>query len=226
MTPFKVMDFGSLKALYSENGENLPTVCLLHGYGADFQDLAGIAMDHPNREDFNWVFPQAPLSVFGMGRAWFPITQKEMESIDSSKGGIGWEDRIPEGIFEAQEALTSCLKELGVPNNSLILGGFSQGSVMAVDYALRQSLSLLGLVIFSGTICMKKQWSELLNKNSLPSFIQSHGTDDALLGFEDAKKLFSLLEANSKGEFFKFSGGHEIPNQVLKEFICYTNERK
>lgn len=58
-------------AVWSHAGSDLPLVLLLHGYGSNERDLAGLFEALPN--EFQYVSLRAPLPIQG-GFAWFPLT--------------------------------------------------------------------------------------------------------------------------------------------------------
>jgi phospholipase/carboxylesterase len=122
---------------------------------------------------------------------------------------------IPPGMAEASQALQGCLDEAmrhsGVPLSRTVLGGFSQGSMVATDVALRLPSPPAGLCIFSGHLLAEHEWQELAkNRGPLP-VLQSHGKYDPLLPIEGALALRDLLiKAGLSVEFVPFNGPHTI----------------
>ena len=56
------------------------------------------------------------------------------------------------------------------------------------------------------------------------TFFQSHGSQDPILGFEGAQKLFEALNAAGWfGEFVEFKGGHAIPRPVFDGLTTYLD---
>ena len=90
---------------------------LLHGRGADENDLYPLldALD-PERRLLG-VTPRGPLSLPPGGAHWYRL------------GGIPTPD--PATFHSSYEALSALLDALPVPSERLVLGGFSQGSVMS-----------------------------------------------------------------------------------------------
>jgi phospholipase/carboxylesterase len=121
---------------------------------------------------------------------------------------------------EARAALAGMLHEaartLGVDPARTVIGGFSQGSMLATDLALGTDRALAGLVILSGTILDELAWTEgLAGRRGLPVF-QSHGTEDPLLPFEIAERWTTAMkDAGLLVDAVTFRGGHEIPRPVL-----------
>ena len=106
----------------------------------------------------------------------------------------------------------------------MILGGFSQGAVVATEMALQAKKNIAGLMILSGTLINEKAWSSLCtSKKGLP-FFQSHGKSDPLLPYKRAERLESILEKGGLvGSLNGFSGGHEIPPATLEQMRSFLN---
>ena len=104
----------------------------------------------------------------------------------------------------------------GAAGDRLVLGGFSQGAMLALDVAVRSSRPLAALCLLSGTLLCADVWTPLLDRlRAIPVF-QSHGAADPLLPFSAAARLHELLvAARVELEWVPFQGGHEIPNAVL-----------
>ena len=116
----------------------------LHGYGADGNDLIGLA---PYIRDLlpNAVFlsPNAPFpcDMSPFGYQWFPIATLAREEL-----GQGVEHAAP--ILD--KYLDDVLSEYGLTNADLILFGFSQGAMMALRMALVERDNMAGVIACSG----------------------------------------------------------------------------
>ncbi|MBM9590836.1 esterase [Leptospira sp. 201903075] len=219
---------GPLQVLRVKGDPDAPTVVLFHGYGASAFDLYPIHEVLVTDQKFNWVFPHGHLSVPLMpgysGRAWFPIDMAALEEAIRKNDFRNFADKDPEGMDVARQAAYLMLDAIGVPWNQLILGGFSQGAMLATDLTLRKEELSKGLMILSGALVNESLWKELAPKKSNLRFFQSHGEFDPILGYAGAKKLEKLLR-NSEllGEFIAFNGGHEIPAPVIQGVSRYLN---
>ncbi len=207
-----------------DGGGTGPMVVLLHGFGAPGDDLVGLwkLIRVPNEVRF--VFPVAPLALdggFHGGRAWWML---DMERIarDMASGRGRDVQAVPKGLSEARAFVVALLDQLhhqwNVPSDKIILGGFSQGAMLACDTVLRTNRPFAGMVLLSGTLIAKDEWlPRIPNRKGLPVF-QSHGTDDPLLPFDTAKDLRNALtDGGLAVDWHEFRGGHEIPFSVLKE---------
>ncbi len=216
-----------------DGGGDGPVVMLLHGFGAPGDDLVALwrVLDVPSETRF--VFPAAPLSLnmgFGDARAWWML---DMERLAQRRASGQWEEltkEVPDGLVAArekvQELLTVVQRELGILSDNLILGGFSQGAMLACDVQLRADRQFAGLVLLSGSLIAKNEWGSLVSHHKgLPVF-QSHGTDDPILSPVVAKQLNDMLQAEGLiVEWHEFRGGHEIPMMVLEGLGGFIREQ-
>jgi phospholipase/carboxylesterase len=200
-----------------------PMVVLLHGFGAPGDDLVSLwkMIRVPNVVRF--VFPAAPLTLNGGlqgGRAWWML---DMERIarDMASGRGRDVHAVPQGLSEARASIVALLDELkqqwNTPSEHIILGGFSQGAMLACDTVLRTDRPFGGLILLSGSLIAKDEWIPAMsNRKGLPVF-QSHGTDDPLLSCDTAKNLRNaMVKQGLSVEWHEFRGGHEIPFGILE----------
>jgi phospholipase/carboxylesterase len=212
---------GPLDCITYKGDAGSPTLVLFHGYGADGADLAPIASELPVRVPIHAAFPDGPLVLridgVASGRAWFPIEVEAIQKASMSGTSVDWSAAEPHGMPEGRAAVTEFLKSLGVPWSQLIIGGFSQGGILAVDLALRAPEPPLGLIVLSANLINEKEWRVLARARKGLPFLQSHGTSDPILGYQGAKRLETLLKDNGlKGEMLSFEGGHGIPVSVIE----------
>ena len=107
-------------------------------------------------------------------------------------------------------------EQTGLPLSRFVLGGFSQGSMLATDVCLRLDESIGGLLVYSGTLLVEPEWRELAPRRRGLRVLQSHGTIDSLLPFEAATWLRDLFEsAGADIEFLEFPGVHTIPAEAV-----------
>jgi phospholipase/carboxylesterase len=109
-------------------------------------------------------------------------------------------------------------KRFGVTRKQLVLGGFSQGSMLALDAALHMKEKPAGLLLLSSTLIARPRWEPLMASLAGVPIVQSHGAQDAILQLADAERLAALLrEAGANLRWVEFRGGHEIPPVVLRK---------
>ncbi len=193
---------------------------LIHGYGANCDDLFSLQRMIYSKPNTAWYFPNGPTSL-GMfpgfdSRAWFPVDLVAFERAARNKDA-SLEDVYPAGMGDARQKLEQFIDSLGYPRSRIILGGFSQGAMLATDIALRSKENFAGLLIFSGNLLAKTKWAEFAKqKGASLKFFQSHGLQDPILGFDSAEHLYEILKANgAQGDFHAFRGGHTIPDELF-----------
>jgi phospholipase/carboxylesterase len=219
--------FGSLDAIEIPNdAADALTVVVLHGYGADMRDLFPLAEELETKRPIRWLFPDAPEKLDWGGRAWFPIDVAAFEEAQRTGSPRDLSLRAIPGMEWAREELQKFLKESGAAPERLVLMGFSQGAMLAVDLAARAETAPAGVVILSGTLVDKPSLVELaLSKKALP-FFMSHGSVDPILGFAQARALEKVIvEAGWKGQMQRFEGGHAVPGEVLATLRKWLEKR-
>jgi phospholipase/carboxylesterase len=203
-------------------------VVLCHGYGAPGDDLVSLAPEILQRDPalasrVRFIFPEAPLALddvpFG-GRAWWPIdmVQLQRRMVEGTVGAMM--DETPAGLAEARRHLLSMLEALQrqtkLPLSRVVLGGFSQGAMLATDVALRLDEAPAALVVLSGALISKAQWRTQAARRAGLTVLQSHGTRDPILPYAGAKALEALLlDAGMKVQLTTFAGGHGIDGVVV-----------
>ena len=213
-------------------GGDGPVVVLLHGFGAPGDDLVSIwpALNAPRGTRF--LFPEGPLSLhmgFGESRAWWML-DLERRNRDLAAGRVRDLSReIPNGLAEARARMLALLDEaerrLGADPKQLVLGGFSQGAMLACDLVLRTDRPFAGLAILSGTLIAKEEWLPLMPKRQGLLVLQSHGSQDPLLPLFLAEQLRDLLaQAGLAVEWVGFRGVHEIPDLVLRRLGAFIRK--
>ena len=189
------------------------TAILLHGFGAPGDDLVDLAqyLAAPAR----FVFPAAPITlpgVYGEGRAWWPLDLAKLDAqLRSGKRDFS---EIPDGLADARAKLTQLVDHYA--GKPVVLGGFSQGAMLALDVALHRASPLAGVVQLSGTLIAEPEWTPLLPRMAGVPVFMAHGRRDPLLPFAIAELLRDrLIAAGANVEWHAFDGGHEIPQRVL-----------
>jgi phospholipase/carboxylesterase len=203
-----------------EGGGDGPLVVLLHGFGAPGDDLAPLwrVVDAPRGT--RWAFPAGPEAVpIEPGRrAWWFI-DIERRLLAAERGELESLSReVPPGMTEARARVTALLDELDarLKPTKVVLGGFSQGAMLACDVALRSERALAGIALLSGTLLAADEWGRLAAGRRGLAVFQSHGTGDPILPFAYAEKLRDLLHSGGLDvTWVPFRGVHEIPEAVL-----------
>ena len=205
------------------------TVMMLHGFGADMNDLAPLHTYLDPENQFNWIFPngirEVPIGPHVSGRAWFPIRMADIEAAAMRGEVVDFAEIFPDGMGEAEKRIKSLLTCLRIESKNLILGGFSQGAMMTCQVALSLEDDIAGMILFSGNCVNFKAWQQLAPRHKNIPYIQSHGTEDPILGFKHAERLHQMLsDSGLKGHFLPFKGFHEIPLPAIREAAKFISE--
>lgn len=152
----------------SDNPNRL--IVLLHGYGSDGNDLIGLAPYwRPILPDALFVAPNAPdaCDINPQGFQWFPLDlSREISRLTGS-------DAARPNIVGFLEDLWV---ETGLGPEDTILGGFSQGAMMALDVGLRMEKPLRGIVAFSGGVIDPDNFADHIKSKSPVCLV--HGAED------------------------------------------------
>ena len=190
-----------------------PLVVLMHGRGADAHDLAELAPLLDSPPGFRFVFPNAP-------RPW--------EAYPGTSFGFTWFEGWPplhQSLVESRERLLRFLGEiverLPVPTGRLVLGGFSQGALMALDAGLRITPAPGGIVSLSGGL-----YETGLDGSTAPGrppVFLAHGVFDDVVPLQYAQRARRVLEdAGTEVEYREYPMGHQIVMEEIdgaREFI-------
>ena len=224
----KVDQLGGLKVRLTggtdgRGGGDGPVVVLLHGWGAPGDDLVPLGHEINAPPGTRFVFPEAPLTLqmgFGDSRGWWMLDIEQRQREIAAGRARDLSRKIPEGLAEARAKVVALLDELErrIGVKQIVLGGFSQGAMLACDVALHTGKPLAGLVMLSGTLLAADEWTPLMPKRKGLRVFQSHGSADPLLPSFMAESLRDLLmQAGLSVEWVGFRGGHEIPGVVLEK---------
>ncbi|TVQ27106.1 MAG: phospholipase [Spirochaetaceae bacterium] len=196
-----------------------PTVVLCHGFGANMHDLAAIAGE-ATAPSYRWIFPQAPAEIPGYpaGRAWFPRTPGELLQFASGADFHDLAGMDPDGLRASGEELIDLLTSVGTDLSRTVIGGFSQGAMVAIEAVLSAAGGELpaGLAVLSGSLIAANRWAGMAPGIAKVPVFQSHGTVDPVLPFEQATRLREvLIGAGASVDFVEFAGGHGVPPEVV-----------
>lgn len=133
----------------SHSGSAHSVVVFLHGYGANGEDLLGLA--DPMGEhlpDTIFYSPDAPEQCIGnpMGFQWFPIPWIDGSSEEEARAGM------ERAAAELNAYLDDILVDLDLEPENMAILGFSQGTMMALHVAPRREDSVAAVVGFSGRL--------------------------------------------------------------------------
>jgi phospholipase/carboxylesterase len=190
-------------------------VILLHGWGAPGDDLVPLAQALA-RPDTRFIVPAAPLPHPYGGRAWWALDLDRMQR--AARDPELMAQAVPEGLADARAKVLALIAEVRrrYQPRSVIVAGFSQGGILAMDVALHAEPPVDGVAVLSGTLLAEKVWRERLAQRKLPVFL-SHGRHDDVLPFSMSERLKTLLEQQGVPlTWVPFDDGHTIPPLVVQ----------
>ncbi|MFO1395178.1 MAG: hypothetical protein U1F09_15605 [Steroidobacteraceae bacterium] len=213
-----MLELGGLRtALVEPSVKPDCTVVLMHGYAMTPDDLVPFARSL--RLPVRFVFPEGPLPAVPSGRAWWTIDE-ERRAAALQHGPRDLRDEYPPGRAEARARLGAMLTELGrqARGAPVVIGGFSQGAMLACDHLFMDDARIAGLIAMSASRIAIDDWTPAMARVAgLPAFV-SHGRDDQDLAFEAGEGLRDALAAAGAGvTWVPFDGGHGIPLVVWRE---------
>ena len=210
-----------------------PIVVLLHGFGAPGEDLVALQRVLAVPRETQFVFPAAPIALAMMpgvdSRAWWNIDMLRLQNAIDRGELNDLSAQVPDGLDEAREKLDAMLGELEkkFSPRALVLGGFSQGAMLAVDVALRTGRRFDALVVLSGTLLARDVWLPKMSALAGTSIFQSHGSHDPILPFALAEQLEKAFVAGGADvTFVPFRGAHEIPGPVVDRLGAFLDRRR
>ena len=185
-------------------------VILLHGLGADGNDLIGLAP--------YWA-RLLPTAEFLSPNAPFPC--------DMAPYGYQWyssQDRSPEAALAGVRAaapildafIDEALAKRGLEESDLALVGFSQGTVMSLYVGLRRDKPLAGIVGYSGRLLAPELLAGELRSH--PKTLLVHGTEDPLIPYAALAEAEAALKAAGVpvDTVTSFGIGHSIDEEGLR----------
>ncbi len=192
----------------------LPLVLVMHGRGADANDLADLApmIDPPGGARF--VFPNAPTPFeafpgVNFGFTWFQGWPPSGDSLRESRALL-------------LELIDELVAKYPTPPGKLIISGFSQGGLMSTDVGYRTKQPLAGIVVMSGAI-VESELPDLAAKKDVPVLIV-HGTEDEMIPVLAARRARRILEERGiEPEYHEFAMGHYVTPEsmeVVRNFMA------
>ena len=194
----------------ASGGKPTRLVILLHGLGADGNDLIGLAPYWaPLLPDAEFLSPNAPFpcDMAPYGYQWLSARDPSRESRLAGARAAG-------AILDA--FIDDELAKRGLTEAELALVGFSQGTMMSLFVGPRRARALAGIVGFSGRLIAPELLAgELCSR---PPVLLIHGTDDPMVPFDSmAEAEAALTAAGVPVETLTCPGmGHSIDDDGLR----------
>ena len=197
------------------------SVIWLHGLGADGHDFVPIVeqLELPDELGVRFVFPHAPERPVTINRgyvmrAWYDIVSMEM---DNHADLAGIEDSVA-----AVNALIEKEIRLGIPAPRIVLAGFSQGGVIALEAAARYPQPLAGVLALSTYVATGQNYPAAAHP--FPIFM-AHGTFDNVVPYALGLNSRRILE--NKGyriTWREYSMLHSVCNEEIGDISRWLDD--
>ena len=192
-------------------GSSYPLVIMLHGFGSNMQDLAGLA-PAINATGYVYACPNAPIP-FQLG---------------PGQTGYGW--MTPRGGGTPEETASSekllgdffdtVFQHFNVPPGQALLLGFSQGGGMTYRCGLGRADRFAGLAALSATLPDQDELAGRLPKERNQPIFVANGRYNQMISEDTAHSAKSFLENNGYSpDFHIYDMGHEISSEELSDLV-------
>lgn len=153
--------------------------------------------------DLPWlevILLQGPLPK-DKGWAWFDLDEK-----------LGRTDRTAFDLADSRRQLLESLHSFARPFHSVVVGGFSQGCVVALETGLREDIPLAGILGISGYIPHLEEYPQAFGPRAKQRRILStHGQWDKMVPIGEARAQVAALSLKGVPlELEVFDKGHTV----------------
>lgn len=189
-----------------------PLVIMLHGYGVNMHDLAGLT-SMISTTGYIYICPNAPIPL------------------NSGPGMVGWAWTTPgesdnaDEVERVQRRLETLYAEVTetyqTPQKNAILLGFSQGGSMTYRTGLMHPELFTGLVALSCWLPDPELIRSTLPEDHTQSVFIAHGLQDNIDSARRSKDFLESLDYSLA--YNEYDMGHEINQQVLEDLIAWLN---
>ena len=172
----------------ARSGATKSLVVLLHGYGADGNDLFGLAEPlGQHLPDTAFRAPNAPDKCRNnpFGYQWFPIPWLDGSSEQERDEAFGRSVKL------LDDYLTSAMQEEGVDAAHTALVGFSQGTMMSLYVSPRRDERLACIVGFSGRLVGDDDLKQAVKVR--PPVLLVHGDMDQMIPVAELSRAETAL---------------------------------
>lgn len=199
------------------------SVILLHGGGGQNREfLAMLKHFTPARGRVRFILPNAPerpLSLFGgvSMRAWFDVVHADLQREVDTKG-IQHSVGVLQGLIKREI-------QRGIACERIVIGGFSQGGVIALRTGACYPWPLAGVIALSA------YWpeaalpaTELARSAGRPPVFIGHGRDDDLVSLALAEQARQTLAGlGHTVQFEVYPTGHGVAEDELSDVKAWID---
>ena len=192
----------------------LPALILLHGRGANEDDLLGLVPFLAPQ--FFIVAARAPIPYPYGGATWY----------ETLASGTPQPEQFTESYEKLVEFVRDVKEHYPVDPERLFFLGFSMGAVMSYAYAFTRPREVGGVVAHSGYIPENTQlvfdWPGMKGKD----FFVAHGTLDPVIGIQFGRRAKELLEKNEANVVYReYPIPHSMSEESVSDFSSWLGRR-
>lgn len=201
------------------------SIIWLHGLGADGHDFEGIVPELGLSDDLGirFCFPNAPVRPVtvngGMAmRAWFDIVDMSLvRQVDKA------------GILESSSMLLTMIDreiDRGLQSEQILIAGFSQGGVIALDAGLRCRHKLAGILALSTYLpTLPELETELSEANRSVPILMAHGTHDNVIARQFGKaSCEALTSMGYPVDWREYPMGHSVSLEEIGDIAKFIRK--
>lgn len=196
--------------------------CLvLHGLGDSMEGWKSV-IPELGLSEVSFIFVNAPDPYF-TGFSWFPSIYSGNSSYEDMEAGITKSRAL------LNESIEHFCEQYGFTKSQLILMGFSQGCIMAMDTGLRSDEAYAGVLGISGDIPLIADFPDAFGSahNAHP-YLMTHGHFDEVIDLMGTRgRVKQLQDLGVNVDWREYDKGHHAdPRRELPELSAWINERK
>ena len=188
---------------------------LMHGVGSNEQDLFSLAPQIPER--FHVISLRAPYRMGPGSHAWFDF------SIEPNGERTINEEQEAQSRALVAQTIASAAEQLGIPPERVVVGGFSQGGIMALSLLLTQPALMQAAMVWHGRLL-----TQMLPQAAPPDALRgkqmwlSHGTHDNVIPLAHAQAIAHYMAPLPVTlAYHEFPGAHEIRPSELAATVTW-----
>jgi phospholipase/carboxylesterase len=192
--------------------ESVPNrvMLMMHGYGSNERDLAGLASYLPS--ELPWVSLRAPLSMGYGAWAWFPLADDN------------WLRQEP--IEAATDAVWDWVDTHLAQGTRIVGLGFSQGGLMATQLLRTRPERVDATINLSGFVLDAEQPGDATIAATKPSVFWGRGDADRVIPPAYVASTRAFLSAHSTLTSQVYNAiGHTVSDEELRDVKDYLSRR-
>ncbi|KAF9438473.1 hypothetical protein BGZ76_007592 [Entomortierella beljakovae] len=204
------------------------TIIFMHGLGDTGAGWAPVGEELSKYlPHVKFIFPNAPVIPITLNQGmrmpgWYDI--KSLNNLD--------QEQDEPGLLRSRQQLMQIIREEvednGIPANRIVLGGFSQGSVMGLMTGLTSEYKFAGIVSLSGYMPLHKKFMTMAtDANRKTPIFWGHGDSDQVVRYEIGQRSVEFLKSNKYNVNFNTyrNLGHGSSQQEIRDLLVFLSER-